>query len=159
LTFHELYNEPTPLATNSMSFGFGPGDIVSVLAFGKKVVDALQEEDGSSAQYRVAKQQCDAFVALMDSVQSLDLSHLPEDFRTQIKVYSKDVEEHLEWFKRCTMDKYDKSMGKNATRNRFTSSPRKVQWALYAADDLAKFSTTLNNWLQLINTYMQFRFL
>jgi tRNA threonylcarbamoyladenosine modification (KEOPS) complex Pcc1 subunit len=34
-----------------------------------------------------------------------------------------------------------------------------VQWALYAAEDLAKFSMTLNSWLQIINTYMQFRFL
>jgi hypothetical protein len=30
-----------------MSFGFGPGDIVALITFSKKVYDALENEEGS----------------------------------------------------------------------------------------------------------------
>ena len=51
-----------------MSFGFGPGDV----AFGKKVLDALQDDDGSTFEYRNAAVQCQAFGDVMRDVQRLD---------------------------------------------------------------------------------------
>lgn len=138
-----------------MSFGFGSGDVASFVAFGKKVVDALQEEDGSSAQYRVVKKQCDAFVDDMHTAQRLDLSHLLEHFRNQIKVSSRNVEEHVGDFEKDTIDRFDKSMAEHTKRNKVSSAPRRVQWAFGAAEQLANFHATLNNWLQMIQVLIQ----
>lgn len=142
-----------------MSFGFGPGDIVAFIAFGKKVFDALQDDDGSTFEYRNAAAQCQAFGAVMSDVQRLDLSYLPEDFRKQLEVHSKNVREHVAAFKKHTVDKFEKSMGEETKRGWFKGAPRKVQWAFGAADDLDKFRVSLGAWLQIIQMSIQFRFL
>jgi hypothetical protein len=142
-----------------MSFGFGPGDIVAFVAFGKKVFDALQDDDGSTFEYRTAAAQCQAFAAVMSDVQRLDLSHLPEDFRKQLQAHSKSVGEHVAKFKKHTIDKFERSMGEETKRGWFTGAPRKVQWAFGAADDLDKFRVSLGAWLQIIQMSIQFQFL
>lgn len=142
-----------------MSFGFSPSDIVAFIAFGKKVFDALQTDDGSAFEYRNAAAQCQAFADVMSEVQRLDLSHLPEDFRKQLQGYSKNIGDHVAAFKKHTIDKFEKSMGEETKRGWFKGAPRKVQWAFGYADDLEKFTVSLGAWLQIIQTSIQFRFL
>ena len=57
-----------------MSFGFSPGDIVLFTEFVAKVISSLKEEGGSKSQYQLADQQCLGFLALMNELQSLNLS-------------------------------------------------------------------------------------
>jgi len=92
-----------------MSFGFGPGDIVALITFSKKVYDALENEEGSQVQYRRAAKQCDAFTAVINQVKKVDLSNFPTDFRRDLEEIYTNAAEHITLFRKNTIDKYEKS--------------------------------------------------
>lgn len=142
-----------------MSFGFGPGDIVALIAFSKKVVDALEEQDGSQAQYRRAEQHCATFAAIMDQVKRRDLSNIPETFREQLRNISKNAAEHDALFKKHTIDRYERSLGKATSRSWLMAAPRKIQWAFGAAEDMEKLSQSLTAWMSAIQICILTRFL
>ncbi|QKX58594.1 uncharacterized protein TRUGW13939_05719 [Talaromyces rugulosus] len=133
-----------------MSFGFSPGDIALFLGFAIKVRNALKEEGGSKSEYRLAQQQCQEFLDVMDDVKRLDLSEVPGSFRDEIEKYSTDTREFVNDFKR-TICKYEKSMGKSSHRGFLTSAPKKVQWVFSAADDLEKFKRSLSAQVNLVH--------
>jgi len=132
-----------------MSFGFSPGDIVLFTGFVAKVISSLKEEGGSKSQYQLAEQQCQGFLAVMNELQSLNLSNVPQWFRNKIDEYSTNVKEFVEDFRK-TIAQYEKSMGKTSERGFFTSAPRKIQWAFMAADDLGKFRQSLAAQVDLV---------
>jgi hypothetical protein len=135
-----------------MSFGFGPGDIVALITFSKKVYDALENEEGSQVQYRRAAKQCDAFTTVINQVKKVDLSNFPTDFRKDLEEIYTNAAEHIALFRKNTINKYEKSLGKGTKRGLFASAPRKVQWAFGAAEDLDELRQSLSSWLSAIQT-------
>jgi hypothetical protein len=133
-----------------MSFGFGPGDIVALVTFSKKVYDALEKEEGSQIQYRRAVKQCDAFATVINQVKRVDLTHFPTDFRQELEEIYTNAAEHITLFRKNTIDKYEKSLGKGTKRGPFATAPRKVQWAFGAAEDLEELRQSLSSWLSAI---------
>jgi len=133
-----------------MSFDFGPGDIVALINFSKKVYDALENEEGSQVQYRRAAKQCDAFTAVINQVKMMDLSHFPTDFRQELEGIYTNAAEHITSFRKDTIDKYEKSLGNATKRGVFASAPRKVQWAFGAAQDMDGLRQSLSAWLSAI---------
>ena len=133
-----------------MSFGFGPGDIVALITFSKKVYDALEEEEGSRVQYRRAVNQCDAFTTVINQVKRVDLSRFPNDFRQELEEIYTNAAEHITLFRKNTIGKYEKSLGKGTKRGLFASAPRKVQWAFDAAEELEGLRQSLGSWLSAI---------
>jgi hypothetical protein len=137
-----------------MSFGFSPGDIALFTKFITKVVDALKDEGGSQFEYQSATQQCQDVLDLMDEVAQLDSSRVSQSFRIRI-------EERLESTKSIVADfktmiaHYEKSMGKSSKRNAAKSAPRKIQWALDAAEDLSKFQPRLSAQLHMVQIILQ----
>lgn len=95
-----------------MSFGFGPGDLVILITFSKKVYDALENEEGSLVQYRRAVKQCDDIITVINQVKRIDLSRFPTDFRQEFEEIYASAAEHITLFRKDTIDKYEKSLGK-----------------------------------------------
>ncbi|KAI9730882.1 MAG: hypothetical protein M1834_005600 [Cirrosporium novae-zelandiae] len=120
-----------------MSFGFGLGDAALFTEFTSKVILSSKDEGGSKSQFQLAEQQYQGFLCVMNELQSLDLSNLPESFRKSISKHSTTVKEFVQNFRK-TIAQYEKSMGQGSGRGYFRSAPRKVQWAFMAADDLDK---------------------
>ena len=133
-----------------MSFGFGPGDIIALITFSKKVYDALESGEGSQAEYRQAVKQCDAFTTVINQVKRVDLSRFPTDFRQELEEIYTNAAEHITLFRKNTIDKYEKSLGKGTKRGLFASAPRKVQWAFDAAEELEGLRQSLSSWLSAI---------
>jgi hypothetical protein len=137
-----------------MSFGFSPGDIVLFTRFAAKVISSLREEGGSKLEFQLAERQCQAFLSVMNELQSLDLSNVPDSFRDKLAGYSTNVQEFIKDFRKA-IDRYEKSMGESSKRGFFRSAPRKIQWAFMASDDLAKFRQSLAAELDLVKTVIQ----
>ena len=104
-----------------MSFGFSSGDIVLFIGFATKVAKALKQEGGSKSEYQLAERQCQDFLAVMEDIKRLDLSNIPEPFRSKIQEYATHTREFVMAFKQV-IDVYDKSMGKTSQRGAVTSS-------------------------------------
>lgn len=132
-----------------MSFGFSPGDIVLFLGFAAKVFKALRDEGGSRSEYHLAEQQCKGFLSVMRDVQQFDLSNVPQLSRSKIEEHLTHSRELVNDFKQ-TIEKYEKAMGKNSRRGVLTSAPRKIQWAISAADNLDKFRQSLSAQLSIV---------
>jgi hypothetical protein len=134
----------------TLSFGFAPSDIVLFTKFVDKVISALQDDQGGSQyDYRLAKQQCQDYLTVMEELQRLDFSNIPHSFQDKIKGYAANVTEIVADFKSAIAG-YEKSMGKATKRGPFKSAPRKVQWAFRAADDINKFRQRLAAQLELV---------
>lgn len=137
-----------------MSFGFSPGDIVIFTQFAAKAISSLREEGGSKSEFQLAERQCRAFLSVMDELQSLDLSNLPDSFRNKLDEYSTNVHEFINDFRK-TIERYERSMGESSEHGSIRSAPRKVQWAFMAADDLGKFRQSLAAQLDLVKITIQ----
>lgn len=122
--------------------------------FAAKVISSLPEEGASKTQYQVAERQCQAFLSVMAEVQSLDLSSVPASFRAKLGEYSTSVQKFVKEF-RENIARYEKSMGETSERGLFRSAPRKVQWALMAAEDLALFRQSPAAQLDLVKIIIQ----
>lgn len=136
-----------------MSFGFSPGDIFLFTNFARKIVCSLKE-DGSRSDFQQAKEQCEAFLSLIKETQHLDLSIVTESFRQKIFENSTNMHRLVEKFKK-SIEQYEKSMGKDSSRGSILSAPRKVQWALLAAEDLKTFRNGLGSYVQLAQLTIQ----
>ncbi|KAJ6050220.1 uncharacterized protein N7446_005540 [Penicillium canescens] len=136
-----------------MSFGFSPGDIVLFTKFAWKIVSSLKE-NGSTSDFQQAKEQCEAFLSLIEETQHLDLSIVPESFRQKIFENSTNMQRLVETFKK-SIEQYEKSMGKDSSRGSMRSAPRKVKWALLAAEDLKTFRNGLGSYVQLAQLTIQ----
>lgn len=132
-----------------MSFGFSPGDIALFLGFASKVIKALRDEGGSRSEYRLAELQCQDFLTVMDDVEHFDLSNLPSSSRSKIEENMTHSREFVNDFKQ-TIYKYEKAMGKNSRRGLLACAPRKIQWAISAADNLDKFRQSLSAQLSIV---------
>lgn len=132
-----------------MSFGFSPGDIVLFLGFASKIIKALRDEGGSRSEYRLAEQQCQDFLTVMEDVQQFDLSNLPSSSRSKIEEHMTHSQEFVNDFKQ-TIYKYEKAMGKNSRRRLLSGAPRKIQWAISAADNIDKFRQGLSAQLSIV---------
>jgi hypothetical protein len=82
-----------------MSFGFSPSDIVLFISFATKVVRALKQKGGSKSEYQLAERQCQDFLAVMEDIKHLDLSNIPEPFRSKIEEYATHTREFVTAFK------------------------------------------------------------
>jgi hypothetical protein len=96
-----------------MSFGFSPSDIVLFIGFATKVVKALKQKGGSKSEYQLAERQCQDFLAVMEDIKHLDLSNIPEPFRSKIEEYATHTREFVTAFKQM-INVYNKSMGKTS---------------------------------------------
>ncbi|KAJ5086715.1 hypothetical protein NUU61_008022 [Penicillium alfredii] len=131
-----------------MSFGVSSGDIVLLTKFTYKILSSLGE-DGPRSEYQHAEEECEAFLSLIEEIQSLDLSIVPESFQRKVFHYSTNMQRLVETFKK-SIKQYEKSLGKNSSRGSIRSAPRKVQWALRAAADLQIFRKGLGNQIQIV---------
>ena len=137
-----------------MSFGFSLGDIAAFGKFAITVSKALKEHGGSKSEFQLAERQCQGFFDIIEEVRALDLSSMPEAFRARLEEHSTNVVDLVKDF-RITIESYGKSMGKHSKRGQFASAPRKVQWALFAAQDLAIFRQGLAAQLDLVKVMIQ----
>ena len=129
-----------------MSFGFSPGDIVLFTNFACKIISSLKE-DGPRSEFHHAEEECEAFLSLIEEIRNLDLSIVPESFRRKLFDYSTNMQRLVERFKE-RIEQYEKSLGKNSSRGSIRSAPKKVQWALLAAEDLQIFRKGLGSYVQ-----------
>ncbi|KAJ5860728.1 uncharacterized protein N7529_008038 [Penicillium soppii] len=136
-----------------MSFGFSPGDIFLFANFARKIISSLKE-NGSTFQFQQAEEQCGAFLSLIEEIEKLDLAIVPESFREKISENSTNIQRLVERFKK-SIAQYEKSMGKDSSRGSIRSAPRKVQWALLAAEDLETFRKGLGSYVQLAQLTIQ----
>jgi hypothetical protein len=137
-----------------MSFEFSSGDIVLFGQFVGKVISSLREEGGSKSEYQLAERQCQGFLSAMNELQSLELPDLPDSFRSKINEHSTNLEEFVKQFRK-TIAQYENSIGQSSKRGLLRSAPRKVQWALMAAEDLSKFRQSLACQLDLVKITIQ----
>lgn len=136
-----------------MSFGFSPGDIAFFTQLAVKAISSLRE-GGSKREFQLAERQCQGFLSVMNELQNLDLSKVPDSFRDKLAEYSTNTQEFIKDFRK-TVDRYQKSMGESSERGFFRTAPRKVQWAFVAADDLRKFRQNLAAQLELVKIVIQ----
>lgn len=137
-----------------MSFGFSPGDIALFAKFIHKVVHALDDEGGSQFQYRSAIRQCQDVLDLLNEVAQLDLSGVAPSLKARIHEQLEGAKSTVSDFK-ILVARYEKSMGESSKRNKATSAPRKVQWALDAAEDLSSFQPRLSAQLHMVHIILQ----
>jgi len=135
-------------------FGIGPGDIILFTGFAVKVIKALKDEGGAKTEFQVAERQCQGFLDVITELKSLDLSGIPESFRTKLEEYSMQTASDIQIYRK-TIERYEKSMGEDSARGWFSSAPRKVQWAFSAAQDLAAFRQSLLAQLDLVKIVIQ----
>ncbi|KAL4926382.1 uncharacterized protein BDV17DRAFT_293598 [Aspergillus undulatus] len=132
-----------------MDFGFSPGDIALFTKFTWKFILALKE-NGSKFEFQQALSQCEALLSFLEKFKRLNLSSALQYFRQKLSEQSVAVQNPVKEFKK-SIDKYEKSMGRTTTRNTFHSAPRKVQWALLAAEDIKNLKIGLQGQLYLSN--------
>ncbi len=119
-----------------------------------KVRGALKTDGGSRGQYLRAMKQCNDFDTVLDSIRRLDLSNVTNSFKEQLVQCAFDTQDVINDF-RQTVARYEKSMGKSASRGKFASAPRKIQWAFSAADDLDDFRKRLQSQIDRIQITLQ----
>lgn len=133
-----------------MSFGFGVGDFAIFTKFATKVIKALRDEGGSKIEYQIAERQCQEFLSAASELTSLDLSRVPESFRERLTTSTTNFSSIIEQFRK-TIKSYEKSLGEKSRGTRFFSAPKKVQWALLAAEDLLSVRQALTAQMSLIH--------
>ncbi|EMR66095.1 hypothetical protein UCREL1_6927 [Eutypa lata UCREL1] len=133
-----------------MSFGFSVGDFAVFTKFATKVVKALRDEGGSKIEYQIAERQCEEFLSAASELNSLDLSQLPESFRERLIASTANFSSIIKQFRK-TIESYERSLGEKSQRGTFFSAPKKVQWALLAAEDLASVRQALTAQVSLIH--------
>lgn len=133
-----------------MSFGFGVGDFAIFTKFSTKVIKALRDEGGSKIEYQIAERQCQEFLSAASELNSLDLSRVPESFRERLTTSTTNFSSIIEQFRK-TIKSYEKSLGEKSRGTRFFSAPKKVQWALLAAEDLLSVRQALTAQMSLIH--------
>ncbi|KAK3315961.1 hypothetical protein B0H66DRAFT_274210 [Apodospora peruviana] len=138
----------------SFGFGIGPGDIALFTGFAIKVVKALRDEGGAKTEFQIAERQCQGFLDVINELNRLDLSGIPEAFRGKMDEYSAEIVSIVGDYRK-TVERYEKSMGASTDRGWLSSAPRKVQWALTAAQDLAAFRQSLSAQLDLVKLAIQ----
>lgn len=122
--------------------------------FVSKVIVSLKEEGGSKSDFQLAERQCQDFLSVMNELQSLNLTNVPESFRNKIDEYATKVQDFVVDFRKA-IAQYEKSLGHSSERGFFRSAPRKVQWAFAAANDLEKFRRSLTAQLDLVKIVLQ----
>ncbi|KAK3721313.1 hypothetical protein LTR37_003189 [Vermiconidia calcicola] len=93
-------------------------------------------------------------MAVIQEIRKLDLDNVPDAFRSQIEEQSTAVQDLVAIFT-AGIKRYERSMGGRSEKSWFGSVPRKVQWALSAADDLDKFRQSLSAHLDMIKIAIQ----
>jgi hypothetical protein len=135
-------------------FGFSPSDIVLFAQFTARVISALKEEGGSKTEYQHAVWCCEGLAVVLNEIKSLDFRHVPDNFLQQLRQCSSDAENFARDFRK-TIYRYEKSLGQQSNHGRLRSAPKRVQWALMAADDLDKFRQSLAAKLDLVKVLIQ----
>ena len=120
--------------------------------FSTKVILALRE-DGSKAEYQTAISWCQDLQSVLKEFETLGLSNVSDAYAEQLQKYTGGTKEFITSFKQ-TISKYERSMGGKAGSGVARGSGRKVQWAYFAAQDLEKFSRSVQMQLEVLRLCM-----
>ena len=137
------------------SFGFSPGDIATLMKFSTEVVLALREQ-GSKTEYQTALGWCQNLQSVLKEIETLELSNVTSTYAEQLQKYTVDSKDFIVHFMQ-SITKYEKSLGSKAPSGALRGAGRKVQWAFLAAQDLDKFSRSLQMQLDVLRLCMASR--
>jgi len=128
-------------------FGVSVGDFIACLDLIKTVVESLQGAHGSAAQFR-------SLIASLDSLESALIRV------RDVKIHDPDLKMALHRVAiRCRgslsnflekVEKYEPSLRVGGSASCFKDGMRKIQWAMYAKEDVAFFHDEINGHVQAI---------
>lgn len=131
--FHCITTMPIP-------FGVSVGDFVVCIDLIKTITDSLNDARGSSAQYHGLVKSLGSLESALVRLRTIRTSC--PDKRIALERIALQCMCTLSSF-RDKVEKYQQSLKLGGSRNRAKDSFRKVQWALYAKDDIAWFQTEI----------------
>lgn len=128
-------------------FGVSLGDFIACLALIKTVIESLQEAHGSAAQYR-------SLIASLESLESAlvrvrDVKIQDASLKMALHRVALECRISLSNFMR-KIEKYQSSLGVGSSANCFKDGIRKIQWAMYAKEDIAFFQDEISGHVQAI---------
>jgi hypothetical protein len=121
-----------------MSFGWSAGDIVAALKLLHQIGVALKDSGGASSDFQDT---CSFLQTLSRTLQHLDAlqyTALKPSATEHLREQCDQIRVPLELFLRDVKGRFEKSIGRNSTRNAIFATPRKIQWALSTSKKLKK---------------------
>lgn len=137
-----------------MSFGWSAGDIAKAITLIVKLIQALDDAEGSAGDYRKAVS------FLRDLTQSLDpLVNFPawDAYPTYGQSIAKQVEhikEPVKQFLEAVL-KYEPSLGLGAAEGRHRNVLRKVQWYLFMNKKVLKLRDSIDSHMRIIDSELK----
>jgi len=134
-----------------MPFSLGIGDVIATGSLVLSLTSALEEANGSSADYQSLMKELYAFHrALMEVVQLTKKSELPQAFTNSLIMMVTNSREPIERFL-SEIDKYRRSLQSRGSGNWVQDTLRKFGWATLKANNVQR----LRNHLQGLSMSIQ----
>lgn len=128
-------------------FGVSIGDFIACIGLIKTVTESLREAHGSAAQYR----------GLISSLANLefalirvrDLRILDQALKAALHRVALECRSSLTTFL-AKIDRYKSSLASSSSNNHFKTTFRKVQWAIFAKEDIDQLQTVVEGHVKSI---------
>lgn len=143
------------------AFGFSAGDFIAAIQLLHKAAKALRETSGACGQYQQAAIELNGLRHVLVRLQSLEATSQNTEIIQQIQVCSHACNVPLARFleKLRTLERYLGHSGTPSESTRFPSqinrAGRKVQWALYLENHLAKLRAKIAPHIAAIEVLLQ----
>ncbi|KAF2118058.1 hypothetical protein BDV96DRAFT_644390 [Lophiotrema nucula] len=128
-------------------FGFSAGDFIAAIDLIHKVVAALNERKGASAEFRTLVQHLDSIEGSRQHVQHLQFDDAQESETIQLRRATTRCVDTIKTFyvnHLATYDRYLQAGGSgNSTLARVKDGMAKTAWAVLKKDDVVKFQSAL----------------
>ncbi|KAL2064535.1 hypothetical protein VTL71DRAFT_3672 [Oculimacula yallundae] len=135
-----------------MSFGWSAGDIASAISILIDVVQALDEADGASADYRKVSTFLASLTSTLSTLQIL--SNMPAALSVSLSDKIKEIQEPVEQFQE-NIKKYKEKLGVPPTTGflqHFRHVKTKLRWHYGPMKEVAKLNDQIGRQLQVLDT-------
>lgn len=137
----------------SVGFGWSISDVALLAKTTRKVVHALNAEDGSSSDFQKATKSLESLQMTLDEIHHL-LSTSESSFRNVIQTELDGSTSSIASFNARILQNFEKKLGVTGSKQPYRGVGRKLKWAFDAADELATFWIELSRQLETVKLLM-----
>ena len=119
-------------------FGFSVGDFISGLNLLRELIKALEDSSGSSKEYRDLIRELYSLERALLEVKHLNVNESLQPHKNAIMQAAVQCQDAISFFL-SQIAKYQPSLSRGGSGNKWRDCLRKIQWALCKKEDVQKF--------------------
>jgi chromosome segregation ATPase len=133
---------------------FSVGDFISSLSLVRDLIKALEQGAGSAQEYRDLIRELYSLERALLEVKHLNVDESLQHRKNAIKQVACQCQEMITSFL-SKINKYQSALRINGSGNVLKDTLRKMQWALFKAEDIRKFRAQISgHWSSLLTLLM-----